>query len=209
MPRKMRPLDRDGGVVRDASLVVIACEDTHAVKQYFARFRTRKVQFIVLPTEDGSSSPQHVLDRLDEFKRAEATQPGDRFWVCIDTDHWVQANHIKKLAEVLRQCRQKGYDVAINNPCFEIWLLLHFEDYSPVTPTACVDVERALRRAVGSYRKSKGDRLAIEPSQVASAVTRAERMDTSPEEVLPSHPMTRVYRLIRLLQDRDSIEVGH
>jgi predicted 3-demethylubiquinone-9 3-methyltransferase (glyoxalase superfamily) len=37
MPHKKRPLDRDSGVVRDASLLVIACEDTHAVKQYWTK----------------------------------------------------------------------------------------------------------------------------------------------------------------------------
>jgi hypothetical protein len=55
MPRKSRPLDRTTGLVRDSSIVVIACEDTHAVKQYFAKFRTRRVQFKVLPTEEGYS----------------------------------------------------------------------------------------------------------------------------------------------------------
>ena len=30
MPLRRRPLDRDGGVVRDASLIVIASEDTYA-----------------------------------------------------------------------------------------------------------------------------------------------------------------------------------
>ena len=53
MPRKNRPLDRTTGLVRDSSIVVIACEDTHAVKQYFAKFRTRRVQFKVLPAEEG------------------------------------------------------------------------------------------------------------------------------------------------------------
>jgi hypothetical protein len=57
MPRKKRLLDRDAGIVRDASLIVIASEDTYAVKDYFSRFRTRKVQFIVVPTEDCHSAP--------------------------------------------------------------------------------------------------------------------------------------------------------
>lgn len=34
MPRKTRPLDRESGVVRDASLVIIASEDTYAVQQF-------------------------------------------------------------------------------------------------------------------------------------------------------------------------------
>jgi len=209
MPRKKRPLDRDSGVVRDASLVIIACEDTHAVKQYFARFRTRKVQFVVLPTQDGHSSPQDVLARLDRFKDEVATEEGDLFWVCIDTDHWAQANHIQNLRQVLQQCHQKNYAVAINNPCFELWLLLHFRDHAGVDEVPCSEVARALRRAAGSYQKGKCAQLPIEPPQVHRAVSRAKKMDTNPNDVLPSHPMTRVYRLIEVLQDRDSIELSH
>ena len=208
MPHKKRPLDRDSGVVRDASLVVIACEDTHAVKQYFARFRTRRVQFIVLPTEDGRSSPKDVLARLDSFRQTEVTEEGDLFWICIDTDHWVQANHFQNLREVLQQCRQKNYDVAINNPCFELWLLLHFEECRSSVAVSCSDVIGALRRAAGSYQKSKCAQLAIEPSQVHRAVTRAKTMDTDPEDILPSRPITRVYRLMELLQNRDSVKLS-
>jgi hypothetical protein len=61
MPRKKRPLDRDGGALRDARLVVIASEDTLAVRDYFSRFRLRRVQFRILPTEGGRSAPQHVV----------------------------------------------------------------------------------------------------------------------------------------------------
>lgn len=41
MPRKKRQRDRDAGVVRDATLVVIASEDKFAVENYFQRFRTK------------------------------------------------------------------------------------------------------------------------------------------------------------------------
>ena len=65
MPRKTRPLDRDRGVVRDASLIVIASEDEYVVRDYFSRFATRRVQVVVIPTEDGRSAPADVIARLD------------------------------------------------------------------------------------------------------------------------------------------------
>jgi len=207
MPHKKRPLDRDGGAVRDASLVIIACEDTYAVRQYFARFRTRKVQFVVLPTQHGRSSPPDVLGRLDRFRDEVATEEGDLLWVCLDTDHWAQANHIQNLRQVLQQCRQKGYHVALNNPCFELWLLLHFEACAASAVVTCRDVISALRRAAGSYQKCRCEALTIQASQVHLAVTRAKTMDMDPDDILPSRPMTRVYRLIELLQQRDSVQL--
>ena len=68
MPRKHRPLNRDLGVVRDCTLIVIASEDTYAVEQYFQRFRPRRVQFKVLPTEDGRSASEHIVKRLDDVR---------------------------------------------------------------------------------------------------------------------------------------------
>ena len=74
MPRKKRPLDRDSGVLRDAKLIVIASEDKYAVQSYFRRFRTKKAQFVVLPTEDCHSSPENVIARLDKYYSTEATE---------------------------------------------------------------------------------------------------------------------------------------
>ena len=60
--RKKRPLDRKSEPVRDASLVVIASEDRYAVRQYFDFFESIRIQFRVLETLDGKSSPEHVLE---------------------------------------------------------------------------------------------------------------------------------------------------
>ncbi len=208
MPRKKRPLDRDSGVLRDASLVVIACEDKYAVEQYFAKFHTQRVQFVVLPTENGCSSPPDVLSRLNEFKEREATEEGDHFWICIDADHWAKSNHIQNLRIVLQECRRKNYGVAISNPCFELWLLLHFDDCSTQPPATAAEALASLCRVTPGYQKNRCDRLAIEAEHVRLAVTRAKSMDTSPDEILPSYPVTRVYRLIELLLCRESMELN-
>ena len=65
--RKKRPLDRSTDVVRDANLIVIASEDKYAVRQYFDFFRSTRIQFKVLETDDGKSAPEHVMARLDRL----------------------------------------------------------------------------------------------------------------------------------------------
>lgn len=210
MPRKRRPLDRDAGVVRDASLIVVASEDKYAVESYFRRFRTKRVQFVVLPTEDSRSSPKDVMDRLDRYRKTEATEENDQFWVCIDSDHWIEDGHIRNLVDVLRQCRQKGYDVAISHPCIELWLLLHFADYTPAAvdmSVSCNDVIAQLKAVVGGYCKRNCDRLVITTSQVYEAVHRAKALDTSDDD-LPDSPTTRVYRIVEVLKNRDSIALA-
>ncbi len=207
MPRKKRALDRDGGVVRDASLVIIASEDTHAVSQYFRRFRTRRVAFKVLETQDCHSSPRDVIARLDVYRAEEATVDGDQFWVCIDSDHWIQPNHIANLTEVLRECRQKNYGVAISNPCFELWLLLHFGPFeTSETSCRCESVEKQLRLIVGQYRKGNITALPLTAETVQIAIDRALMLD-SDSQVLPTRPATRVYKLLEVLLQRESIDL--
>lgn len=116
MPLKRRPLDRESGVVRDASLVVIASEDTYAVRQYLAKFHVTRVQFKVLPSEGGRSSPEAVLERLDGYRREYEISEGDEFWVCIDLDHWAEPGHIANLRRVQKEGSEKGYEIALSSP---------------------------------------------------------------------------------------------
>ncbi len=205
MPLRKRPLDRDRGVLRDASLIVIASEDTYAVQQYFERFRTRRVQFVVIPTEEGRSAPNDVAARLDDFKREYIMQPGDQLWFCADKDHWADSGHIDTLVQVLRHCRQADYQIAISNPCFELWLLLHFEEAHPPVGCKCGEIASRLSAVVGGYDKTACDRLPIDAEMVRAAVARAKALDID-LSLIPAAPLTRVYQILEVLQARDAID---
>lgn len=224
MPRKNRPHDRTRGAPRDTSIIVIACEDTHAVKQYFSKFRARRVQYKILPTVDGDSSPRAVIERLDFYRDSYATEEHDELWLCIDADHWIRGQHQREFSQVLQECRSKEYRVAISNPCFEVWLLLHFTDIddrmllellnkdpsgdltnSQRSSLRCDKFEARLRTAANGYNKSNVSRLQISAEQVRQATHRARQLDGSGQ--VPRCPGTRVYKLIETLQQRDSIDL--
>ena len=210
MPRKKRQLDRDAGVVRDATLVVIASEDKYAVENYFQRFRTKKVQFRVLPTLDCNADPQSVLARIDEFRKSEEVEEHDAFWICIDSDHWVDEGHVQNLAQVLRECRQKAYHIAINCPCIELWFLLHFADYSLPKGNdrvRCREAIAQLEVVMGKrYRKEKCGQIKFGIAQVLDAVRRAKAMDTTDSDI-PTQPTARIYKIVEMLLDRDAIDL--
>lgn len=193
--RKPRPLQRTEGTKRDATLVVIASEDRYAVKQYFEFFRSSRVQFKVLETEDTRSSPNHVMDRLVAYMEEFDFGEGDQFWLVCDTDHWIDSGHIQNLRDVIRRCSQKGIRVALNNPCFELWLLLHFEEFPNDPITSCSDVTELLRKSVGGYDKKKVYRLPITSDLVARAITRA-RSSCDLSFQIPSTPQTSVFCII-------------
>ncbi len=107
--RKKRPIRRSEDRTRDASLVVIASEDRYAVKQYFEMFHSTRVQFHVLETDNGQSSPEHVMERLDQYMDEYSVGEGDQFWLVCDTDHWIESSHIQNLVEVVRVVDRKVF----------------------------------------------------------------------------------------------------
>jgi hypothetical protein len=204
--RRKRPLDRRANPVRDANLVVIASEDRYAVRQYFDFFQSTRIQFKVLETQDGKSAPAHVLTRLNEYLAEFEIGEGDSFWIVCDCDHWVESSHIRNLTQVLRECRQKSIQVALSNPCFDLWLLLHFADFPPDDTLTCDEVADLLRAAAGSYDKTKVYNLKIDDEKVAAAVKRAADKHPSPEEI-PTRPQTAVHLIIQSLVAKRIISV--
>lgn len=205
--RKKRPLDRSLGVVRDANLIVLASEDKYAVRQYFELFRSTRIQFKVLPTENGKSAPGHVMARLNEYMKEFDFGEGDKFWVVCDCDHWIESGHIQSLTQVIRECRQKGIQVALSNPCFELWLLLHFAEFPEDPELTRADVEQRIRNVVGAYDKTRIDKLPIQDHHVKEAVRRSADNQRDGSDI-PRRPQTAVHRIIQHLLDQRIISMA-
>jgi len=204
--RKKRPLKRVDGVHRDAILVVIASEDRYAVKQYFDLFKSTQIQFRVLETDDGRSSPQQVMSRLDEYIEEHQFGDGDQFWFVADTDHWIESNHIQNLVEVARLCRQKGIQVALSNPCFDLWLLLHFDDFPAEQSLSCSAIADRIRSVVGAFNKTKVFRLPIDNASVANAIARSSaNYDAS--AIIPENLQTALHSIIQQLVAEGIIKI--
>ena len=203
--RKKRPLDREVKRVRDASLVVIASEDTYAVRQYFDFFESTRIQFLVLETLDGKSAPEHVLERITKYINDYEIGEGDTFWVLCDCDHWVEPNHIQNLTHVMRECRKKHVKVALSNPCFDLWLLLHFAEFPEKNILTCDEVADRISTAAGGYDKTRVYNLRIDNEKVLDAVKRAG--DHQSQMLIPSQLQTAVHLVIRSLIEKGIISV--
>ncbi|MDD5035208.1 MAG: RloB family protein [Methylococcaceae bacterium] len=191
--RKKRPLDRTVPHRRDTRLIIIAAEGRETEKQYFAQFRDTRVQVKVLATgEDNQSAPQHVIDRLTHFREEFQIGEGDELWLMVDVDRW-------SLAEITREAIQRGYQLAISNPCFEVWLLCHFQD-PPQAASVCQPIEDALRAALGgSYNKSK---LIVSQfvDKLESAMQRAKKLDVKPEDRWPQNVGSHAYKVVHSIR---------
>jgi hypothetical protein len=205
MGRERRSFVRRSGQ-RDASLFVIAAEGAVTERRYFEGLKERlhnpRIHVEFLTRSDPSrSSPHEVLATLANFANEWITLEGDQLWLVIDRDP--QSWKVKSLAAIARECQHKGYFLAVSNPCFELWLLLHSEDVPNQPQQGSDDLLRnahcLLKTDVARYHKPTTEFIDVYLPHTAHAIERAIRLDIKPKERWPSGLGTRVYRLIKQL----------
>ena len=132
--RIRRSLQRKSGF-RDARLIVIATEGSVTEVQYFNQLQEQEVlspfrfQIKVIPPKENKSAPNHIIKSLTFYKKQFQIKADDELWMVIDRDRW----NVNMISDIISQCKQKGIGLCISNPCFELWLILHFEDLSKIS----------------------------------------------------------------------------
>jgi hypothetical protein len=180
---------------RDSRLCIIATEGAETEKRYFAMFENPRVRVRVLSTsEQGESAPQHVLNRLQEFRAQYELDQDDSLWLMIDVDRWLGPHGLPR---VCKEAQHLGVKLAVSNPCFELWLLLHHAD-ADEADRECKAVESRLQAKLGGYNKSN---LQTDQFHMAinEAIERAKRLDNNPTELWPSFPGTHVHKVVMSL----------
>ena len=109
----------------------------------------------------------------------------------LDTDHHFALNHAPDSYRVLSEARQTGVSVAISNPRFELWLLLHLEDVTTCSDDYC---EIRLKILLGGYNHGGYNPQSL-GSGLGDAIERAQKLDSS-DDLLPPNPGTRLHHLM-------------
>ena len=192
---KPRPLNRDTSSLRDDRLFIVASDDSYAPKQYFNFFRLSRVQVHVVetPLDENRCHAIDVLQRLEAIDHKEE----DERWMLLDTDHYVNGSHVKAFRRIIKEANEKGISVALSEPCFELWLLLHHVDKDAVTELDNAKaVEKSLRDQLGEYNKTSLKREHFPVETVAKAYLQAKALDkTAKGGKIPNTNTSRVYQL--------------
>lgn len=210
---------------RDARLIVIASEGKETERIYFKalakEYTNPRVHVHILKrreNEQNNSSPEHVLKQLNDYKRLYELESDDELWLVIDRDRWTDA----MLSYVAKECAQDYYlHVAMSNPCFELWLLLHLVDVTLLTPeeqrrwvenrrkskNAEPHLKVRLRQEMGSYHESDYDAPML-IKHVEVAIERARLLDKNPVDRWPQTLGSRVYLLAESVMNRNKKHVN-
>lgn len=135
MPREAKALVREGGFLNAEKYFILSFEGTVTEKRYFEALRTSDkfndsglIEVIPLTRTKSAklgSNPNVVKSLLKEAKENFNFRPTDEFWLIIDKDDWAEEHHVD-LEKLVADCKAEGnFYVAMSNPCFELWLILH------------------------------------------------------------------------------------
>jgi hypothetical protein len=177
--------------------VVVYCEGKVTEPCYIEDFRREEksqlVQVIVYPR--GESPKTLVETAASEKKEAQrlARRQGDAYlkydevWCVFDVDEH------PRLPDAIQQACDNGINLAISNPCFELWALLHYREQ-----TAYLERHKAqslLRQHLPNYHKCLPFEEMHEYYEIA--VQRARTLKRRREEAadVGGNPSTGVYRL--------------
>src|SRR5262249_3965619 len=108
----------------------------------------------------------------------------DEVWCVVDVDQF-------DITAAAHEAARRDIELAVSNPCFELWLLLHYEDCSAYLAGYAAVVQR-LRRHVRTYDKANLD-FGDFADGLPSAIKRARSLD--PER----NPSTGMWRLVERL----------
>jgi hypothetical protein len=202
-PRSGGSLRRRGPVREPLPVILVVCEGEVTEPDYVDGFRrayganTVRVK-VVAPGGDPVGLVERAVQlRAEADDRAERERDENRrydeVWCVFDVDEHA------RLRQARDRAAEAGIRLAVSNPCFELWLLLHFVEHSAVMPARRL-VER-LRRHLPTYRKKV--RFLDCSEGYADAVTRAAGLDArhARDGRDGANPSTGVYRLTERIRE--------
>ncbi|WBB73322.1 RloB family protein [Micromonospora sp. WMMD1128] len=200
MTRTSRPLRRRTGRYDERRTYLICSEGENTETWYFKGLRRElRAGTVRINILSGKGEPYGVVEKaIAEANQAAADGDAyDEVWVVFDVE--APQPHAR-LASALALAARHGIRCAVSNPCFEVFLLLHYEDLFAylTTDEACRRLER---HPCGYSPRGKLVNFEALRSGRANALSRAARLDRLHREkpVDARNPSTSVPSLVTAL----------
>jgi len=199
-----RPIKRRGPSRQPKYRILVVCEGKKTEPGYLRQFQhhVRNPRVHIEPLGPAGVPVTVVETAIAQRERAEADARRERddnlrwdqVWAVFDMDDHPNVATAKQLA------LDNGIELAISNPCFELWALLHLAEQRS-------HVERSkLRTALQQHLPGYDKELAFTKVHAGyvAAVQRAQYLDDAAIQVdRPGrNPTTGVYRLTEVIRTR-------
>ena len=206
-PRPTKGYRRRGPTREPYDVVLIVCEGKKTEPEYFEGLkkacRLSNANIKVVPG-DGNDPVSILKHAIKEYRRS--NNDYDRIFCVFDRDGHV--NYQQALDRIAESSLGKNgtLDSITSVPCFEFWVLLHFEyTAAPFTAvggkSACEKVIEAVRTYFPKYEKAMTDSFEKLQPNVDTAVTHAERLAQHNRDTDSENPATKVHKLVKYLRE--------
>ena len=179
------------------SVILVVTEGKVTEPEYLRGFaRAIKNSRVEIEIVGGAGVPMTIVEAAKERKRAREDQARrerdenlryDEVWCVFDFDEHPCITDAKQMA------RDNGLELAISNPCIELWLWLHFAEQPGMRHRH--DLQRMMRQHIPGYDKHVEYEDYSEGYE--NAVRRARRLDVraKADNEEGRNPTTGVWRL--------------
>ncbi|CAA7626441.1 RloB family protein [Magnetospirillum sp. UT-4] len=134
---------------------ILYCEGKNTEPAYFAAVKRLHAGALVeVITEPAAGVPLTIAQKAADHAKAlqrskkDSFEKGDRIWAVFDVDAH------PNFAQAVALCQAANVKVARSNPCFEVWLILHHQDFHK--PDHRHDVQRHFATLAPGYDPERG-----------------------------------------------------
>lgn len=148
--------------------------------------------------EKGKSPENLIFEAHKLIRQPRVAQQFDEIWCIFDVD----GRQLQQINKIKSAAKKDDIKTAVTNPCFELWLVLHKQDwFSPVN-------SQTIQKSAGALGLIKGKRITRTGwpfliNNYNDAKNRAIALDTMHlQKVSPrgSNPSSDVWRLVDVIQ---------
>lgn len=210
--RSRKTLARSYGQRKSCDRILIVTEGTKTEPNYFNDMR----KDYKLPTTNvcichssSGTAPRNVIEYAEQLflkgnqHKGLAARAFEQVYAVFDRDnHDTYAEAIEKAKNLDKKhsndIKQQVKFAAIpSNPCFELWLLIHFVDISALLTSS--EVMKQVKKHIPEYDKSGEGIFQLIAPHLDQACKRADRLIQSNSVDNDQYPYTYVHNLVKLL----------
>jgi RloB-like protein len=181
---------------------LIVSEGELTERQYLAsirrslRARSNDIDFI----PPGPTSPVEIVKRALDLRRKAYSEkdPYDFVWCIFDVESKVDQKARPRLSDAIAMAKKLKINIALSNPCFELWILLHVtqqeawignDKVQSLCSSLGLVVHKEIKdpgQLIGSFGVARGRAMSLEDKHDREGRGRAEERN----------PSSSVYRLV-------------
>lgn len=207
-----RSLRRKAAYRKTADRILIICEGSKTEPQYFDEIRQEirlpTAHVYVLGAAEGND-PLSVVNYAEKLflagdpHRKIERRAFDQIVIVIDRDDHTTYHAALSRANQLNRAMQNdikdkvSFEIVASVPCFELWLLLHFENVQ--SPAHRTEVYRRLKKHIATYEKGAEGLWKRTKVHLEIATQRAFQLSTQTNRNNDAGPYTDMHILVERL----------